>query len=146
MRKDDCLLDELVEIKPRKTTLTLEELEGYEAEAKQSDCGTVDLLVKKGVIKSIDVARVRAAQFGIEFVDLENLEISLLVTPLISRELAHRFQVVPLKTDGDTITVATADPSNLDTIDALHQALGVKIEVKVASEEAIEAALRKHYS
>ncbi len=45
----------------------------------------------------------------------------------------------------NTITVALSDPSDLDTIDSLHHLLHADIELKVASEEDIEAALNKYY-
>lgn len=146
MKIDDSLLNELVEIKPRTPTLTPEELAQYQAEAAQSDCGVVDLLVKKGLLTSNDVARAKAGHFGAEFIDLDKLELAPETTALIPPNLAREYKVIPVEKTEHAIRVAIADPSNLDTLDTLMFALDTQMtQMVVASEDAIQRALEKYY-
>jgi general secretion pathway protein E/type IV pilus assembly protein PilB len=52
---------------------------------------------------------------------------------------------VPIYKAGNHLAVALSDPSDLDTIDSLHHLLKAEIDLKVATEEDIEAALKKYY-
>jgi general secretion pathway protein E/type IV pilus assembly protein PilB len=52
---------------------------------------------------------------------------------------------VPVVKHDNVLTVALADPSDLDTIDSLHHLLRVDINHQVASEADIESALNKYY-
>jgi general secretion pathway protein E/type IV pilus assembly protein PilB len=67
------------------------------------------------------------------------------VVSLIPRHIAKKYRVIPLFKHDATITVALADPSDLDTIDSLHHLLHLEINHQVASEADIESALNKYY-
>jgi type IV pilus assembly protein PilB len=58
-------------------------------------------------------------------------------------EFLYRANVIPFGRDGETVLAAMADPSDIETIDALESALGRKVRVHVASKRAIHEALRK---
>ena len=52
---------------------------------------------------------------------------------------------MPVFKHDNSLTVAMADPSDLDTIDSLTHLLHAEIDLQVASEADIEAALSKYY-
>jgi len=52
---------------------------------------------------------------------------------------------VPIYRHGTSVVVALSDPSDLDTIDSLHHLLKMDLEVRVATDEDIQAALNKYY-
>ena len=52
---------------------------------------------------------------------------------------------MPVYKHDNSLTVALADPSDLDTIDSLTHLLHAEIDLRVASEADIEAALSKYY-
>lgn len=145
MKIDDYFLDKLVEVKPRRVTLTAEEMENYRTEAERNSCGIVDMLVKKGIIKSIDVAHAKAEQFGCEFVNLKTERLDQGTLALIPTELVHKYRVVPIGKTSNAVRIATANPSDLDALDTLCHVLGTEIEIKVVSEEDIDATLRTYY-
>ena len=58
-------------------------------------------------------------------------------------EMMLRNQFVPLKRDGRNLHAAMADPTNLDRLDELENALGVRIVPYVATAGAIDVVLRK---
>ena len=107
--------------------------------------GVVDTLIAKGVVMPIQVSQAKAAQFGTEFIELGEQTIGDDVVSAVPRNVAHQYKVVPLYMDELSVTVAMADPSDLDAIDGLGQTLGMEVNVNVADEEEIEAALKQYY-
>jgi general secretion pathway protein E/type IV pilus assembly protein PilB len=102
-------------------------------------------MVANKLIRPADVAQAKAAHFGAEVVNLAELKLSDEVIALMRRDIARKYRAIPVSQHGTTITVAVSDPSDLDVVDSLHHLLRADIELKVASEEDIEAALNKYY-
>ena len=139
--KDDYLVDLLVDL----GFASAEQVAKTRAEAQASGVGVVDLLLANKVIRPADVTQAKAAQFGAEVVHLGGLQIDDDVISIIPRHIAKKYRVIPVfKTDGK-VAVAIADPSDLNTIDSLTHLLNAEIELRVASEPDIEAALNKYY-
>jgi len=139
--KDDYLLDTLVDM----GLVDSDQVNQIRPEAEASGEGVLDLLVARKIISPLDVTNAKAAHFGAEVVQLADLRIEDEVISSVRRDLAKRYRVVPVYKHGNTLGIAMADPSDLDTIDALHHALKAEIEVKVATEQEIESALSKYY-
>ncbi len=64
---------------------------------------------------------------------------------MVPRDIARKYRVIPVFKTEDKVAVAIADPSDLNTIDSLTHLLHAEIELRVASEPDIEAALNKYY-
>ena len=139
--KDDYLLDLLVDLGFTDAGTVTKARE----EANAAGVGVVDLLVANKVIRPGDVTQAKAAQFGAEVVHLANMKIEDEVIAIVPRDIAKKYRVIPVfKTEGK-VAVAIADPSDLNTIDSLTHLLNAEIELRVASEPDIEAALGKYY-
>ncbi|MGB1790291.1 MAG: M24 family metallopeptidase [Limisphaerales bacterium] len=117
--RDDYLVDTLAEM----GVVTDEELALAQDESMSSGEGVVDTLIAKGVVMPIQVSQAKAAQFGTEFIELGEQTIEDDVVSAVPRNVAHQYKVVPLYMDELSVTVAMADPSDLDAIDGLGQAL-----------------------
>ena len=125
--------------------VTDEERALAEDESMSSGEGIVDTLVTKGVVMAIQVSQAKAAQFGAEFVEIAELTIEDDLISSVPRSVAHQYKVVPLYQDDLSVTVAMSDPSDLDVIDALGQALNKEVKISVADEDEIEDALKQYY-
>src|SRR5262245_17619212 len=97
------------------------------------------------LIRPADVTQAKAAHFGAEVVNLADLRIPDDVIASIPRHIAKKYRVVPVYKDDHTLKVAIADPSDLDTIDSLTHLLKADINLQVASEADVEAALNRYY-
>ncbi|MBT3840936.1 MAG: type II/IV secretion system protein [Verrucomicrobia bacterium] len=139
--RDDYLLETLTEM----GVVTDEERALAEDESMSSGEGIVDTLVTKGVVMAIQVSQAKAAQFGAEFVEIAEQTIEDDVISSVPRSVAHQYKVVPLYQDDLSVTVAMSDPSDLDVIDALGQALNKEVKISVADEDEIEDALKQYY-
>jgi general secretion pathway protein E/type IV pilus assembly protein PilB len=137
--KDDYLLDLLVDLGFTNAGQVAQ------ARTESGGAGVVDFLVANKIIRPADVTQAKAAQFGAEVVQLAGMKIEDDAIAIIPRHVAKKYRVIPLfKADGK-VAVAIADPSDLNTIDSLTHLLGAEIELRVASETDIEAALNKYY-
>jgi general secretion pathway protein E/type IV pilus assembly protein PilB len=139
--KDDYLLDLLQDL----GFANAEQVAKARAEAEDAGVGVVDFLVANKVIRPADVTQAKAAQFGAEVVHLAGMKIEDDAIAIIPRHVAKKYRVIPLFKADNKVAVAIADPSDLSTIDSLTHLLGAEIELRVASEPDIEAALNKYY-
>ena len=139
--KDDYLVEILTDL----GFVTPDQVATLRAEASSAGVGIVDLMLANKLVRPADVAQAKAAHFGAEVVNLAELKLGDDVIALIRRDIAKKYRAVPISQHGNTITVAVSDPSDLDTIDSLHHLLRADIELRVASEEDLEAALNKYY-
>lgn len=139
--RDDALIDTLLDM----GMLTNEQLDSVREEADSTGEGLVDTLLAKNELGMADVARAKAAQFGAEFINLNEMRLSDEVIKSVPRHIAKRFNVVPVFNDGSTVKIALSDPADLDALDGLQHALGLQIDPVVASPDDIESAIGQYY-
>jgi len=140
--KDDYLVDMLMDL----GFITAEQVAALRPEAHASGVGLVDLMLANKVIRPADVTQAKAAHFGAEVVNLSEVRIEDDVIAAIPRHIAKKYRVVPVYRHDNSLTIAMADPSDLDVIDSLSHILKADIDLRVASEADIEAALNKYYA
>lgn len=138
---NDYLLDLLIDM----GYLTSETVAPIQEEAAATGESVVDLLVNRGFLHPSAVLQAKAAYFNVELVSLSDLRIPDEVLAAIPRHIAKRYRAIPVAQYGNTLRVAVADPSDLDTMDALQQSVGGELEWCIAPEEEIEAALNHYY-
>jgi general secretion pathway protein E/type IV pilus assembly protein PilB len=139
--KDDYLIEKLVEL----GYVSPEPVEALKAEAESAGRGVVDLLLERKIVSASDVTAAKAAHFGVEVVHLGGMRLEDEVISSIPRHIAKKYRIVPVYRHGNSLTIALSDPSDIDTIDALHHLLKSEVVVSVATEEEIQAALNKYY-
>jgi type IV pilus assembly protein PilB len=103
------------------------------------------ILVEAQACSPEDVARALAEQFDMRFYDLETIDIPPKVMELIPGELARDKKVCPVSLAGRTLSVCMVDPLDLEIVDTLRFSTGLSIDVGVASERQIKAALEKFW-
>jgi len=140
--KDDYLIDILVDL----GFITPDKVAEMRPEAQSAGVGLVDLMLANKVIRPADVTQAKAAHFGAEVVNLNEVKIPDEVIAAVPRHIARKYRVVPVFKHDGSLTVAIADPSDLDTIDSLQHLLQMDISLQVASDPDIENALGKYYA
>src|SRR6266481_1605088 len=139
--KDDYLVDILVDL----GFVSADQVVELQREAQAAGVGLVDLMLANKIVRPADVTQAKAAHFGAEVVNLNEVKIADEVIATIPRHIARKYRVVPVFKSDNTLTVALADPSDLDTIDSLGHLLRAEIDLRVASEADIETALSRYY-
>jgi len=104
-----------------------------------------EILVRLGYISKTHIADGLADQLNIPMVRLSDREIPERTRSLVDGNIATLYRVVPIEEDGDTLIIATADPTNINSLDNLERLLGRPVEPQLATEEDIRQALNRYY-
>ena len=87
-----------------------------------------------------------AARYHYELVDLKGIHLDLELFHSIQVDLMFRYNFVPLRSEGHSLVVAMADPSDLVMIDEVSALLGRPLIIKVAPLAEIQDLLKKSES
>ena len=106
------------------------------------------IFIEKGLIKPSDLRIALAGQRGMEYVDLEGIELSKEILEQVPQQMANTYNVVPIEYDKsrNQLTVAMDSPNNFRATDDLSTLMGYKVVAKVADEEVIKELLDKYYA
>src|SRR3712207_2664946 len=96
-------------------------------------------------IQETELTKMLARQYKMPAVDLSKFELDPRIAKLVPGDLAIRHQVLPLKRDGRTLTVALADPTNLGVLDDLKFITRYDIFPVLAGEYTLRTVIEKHY-
>lgn len=103
-------------------------------------------LTKLGYVKETELTNFLSRQFGVPSVHLEDLgELSEDLLKLIPRDMALKHLCFPVNRSAQALIVAISDPTDIFAIDDLKFLTGYNIEVVVAGEQSIRAAIEKYY-
>lgn len=103
------------------------------------------ILVKNGLVAEPDLTTFLSKQYGVPSINLSEFEADMAVVKIIPADVAQKYQIVPVNRAGSTLIIAMADPSNIFAIDDIKFMTGYNVEVVVASESSIKAAIDKYY-
>ncbi len=105
-----------------------------------------EIVVGHGWVTPQELAQSLAQQNGLEYVDVAETELDLQVASLLPRDLAERYEALPVRfLADDLLLVAVADPSNIAVADDLRLALGHNVRLGVSAPLDLEAAIKKLY-
>jgi type IV pilus assembly protein PilB len=102
-------------------------------------------LVKLGFVKETDLTRMLARQHKMPAVDLTKFQVDPRIAKLIPPELALKHNVLPLKRDGRTLTVAMSDPATMSVLDDIKFITRLDIFPVIAGEFTLRNAIEKFY-
>jgi len=104
-----------------------------------------EVLVKLGFVTPGDLAVALAEQSGLEFVDLEDLNISREALRLVPRDTADKLEFLPLFVDKDLLSIGIINTTNLRAIDFATKLMGVPPRVCVVDSESFYNTLERVY-
>ncbi|HEY2155321.1 MAG TPA: GspE/PulE family protein, partial [Isosphaeraceae bacterium] len=116
------------------------------AEAKRMNGVAIeDALTKLGYADAGDIAKAKAEQYGMDYVQLDEIQIPDTVVGLVPESLARENVVMPLSQENGMIKVIMHDPNDFETVDKLRFVLNRDIEVVLAPKQAIVEAINMYY-
>lgn len=104
-----------------------------------------DALLQQGYITEQQLIEVLEFQLGIPHISLYGYPIDQKVTKIVPKETVRKNMLMPLKTEGEKLLVAMADPMDYFAIDDLRLSTGFQIEVAIATKDDILRAINKYY-
>ncbi|MEX2147262.1 MAG: type IV-A pilus assembly ATPase PilB [Candidatus Rokuibacteriota bacterium] len=114
-----------------------------EQKGKTDKLGSI--LVGLGFINEEQLIGFLSRQYGIPSITLTNLEIDAETLRLVPGPIARKYEVVPVKRIGGSLTLAMADPTNVFALDDVAFMTNLQILPVVAPQAAIRKAIEKHY-
>jgi len=98
-----------------------------------------------GLVTDSQIAHALAEQFNIQIVDLGEIQISSETLDEVTETMAQMYRVVPVHLDGNTLSVATANPENITVADELRTFLGRDIQLLVTTDTELQRLLDEFY-
>jgi type IV pilus assembly protein PilB len=129
----------------REGLITAEQLENALREQKANGGMLGSNLVRMGYIEEAELMEFLSKQFGVPSTDPSKLDVDPEVIELIPANIVQKYKVVPISLEGQTLTIAIVDPSNIFIIDDIKFLTRKNIRVTVATESSIKLAMDRFY-
>jgi type IV pilus assembly protein PilB len=101
------------------------------------------ILLEQGLVDEDVLHKAIAKQFGLKYVNLDNISIPPEAASLIPAELIRRYGILPLKRENGTLKLAISDPMDLEMMDTVRMQAGAELECYVASPSKIQTFLEE---
>jgi len=123
------------------------EAELKEALVYQREQGLVlgKAVVAMGLVAERDLLKVLGDHLGLPSLDITKYNIQDEALQLVKEDFAREHAIIPLFLIENTLTIATADPMNVDVVDELSRTTGMEIMLVLSIELDIEQAIDLYY-
>jgi type II secretory ATPase GspE/PulE/Tfp pilus assembly ATPase PilB-like protein/FixJ family two-component response regulator len=125
--------------------ITLQDLEKVRSQ-KDSKEFLGDFLVRTGMLTEMKIISVLQKHLGIEFVDLREVMVPQNVARCLPKELCEKSRLLPIRLDGNSMTIAMADPSDILTCDNIGRVTGLRVTQLLASSSQIGEKINQAWS
>jgi type IV pilus assembly protein PilB len=119
------------------------------ARALQEQKGSNDklggILVKLNFVTEEKLIAFLSRQYGIQSITLSQLDVDPEVLKLVPEQIARKYEVLPIRRQGNQVTLAMADPTNVFALDDVGFMTNLQVVPVVASQAAIRAAIDRSY-
>lgn len=102
-----------------------------------------DVLLHDGLITGQDLLRALAVQFGVQFVDLDDVPIDAELVRRVPQNVARGHRAVPFATEGGEILVAMANPIDVVAVDDIRHLLQAPVKAVMADGAQIDATIER---
>ncbi|NHN30741.1 GspE/PulE family protein [Paenibacillus agricola] len=125
--------------------LSAEQLQHALKEQRESKMRLGEFLIDRQYLTEQQLIEVLEFQLGIPHIQLYRQKIETKVINIISQRLAEQHQVLPIRTEGNKLIVAMADPLDYFAIDELRMSTGMRIEPTIAARDELQRAIKRYY-
>lgn len=125
--------------------LTPDQLAVAEESKKNLGGDLADILVKRGFVQEKELIKRLGKKNGFSVIALASYKPDADVLTFLTAEQAHRWRLIPLFEVEGKLSVATADPFDLPTLDEAHFVLGRDVDCVLTTRTEIDVALKKFY-
>lgn len=126
--------------------LTPEQVSVAKLESINSGQPAEKILLEHSFATAEQIAQARAQQLNIPFVRVEGRGISSEVLNLIPEPVARRYKLIAFEMEGDVLSVAMADPLDLQVTQFIEKKTGKRIKRFMALTDDIVRAIQDQYS
>lgn len=126
--------------------MTAEEVGIIRTDAEHSKRSFMSAIINSGKVTEEQIVNLLSKRFRVQKIDLDKFKIGPDIIKLLPPQLCRKHKVMPVaKSKGRKLVVAFSDPGNFFALDDISMIAQMQIEIVVASETAIESAIKKYY-
>ena len=124
--------------------LRAEELEKAFAEMNPSEFLS-DTIVRLGIASESRILKAMQDNLKVEYIDLREAQLQSAAVKFLPRELCEKNRILPVRLDGNQLTIAMADPSDIYKYDNISVMTGLKVIPLLAASSEIISQLKSFY-
>lgn len=136
--------ERLGELLVRVGLIDVDQLVSALAEQERSGGKLGEVLVRELVCTEDQIAEALAEQKGLRHVNLAGIEVDPMAATLLPIRVARRKLIIPIAHQDDRITLAMADPLDVEAIDEAEIRTGFKVDPVVAAASQVRYAIEKY--
>jgi general secretion pathway protein E len=125
--------------------ITREQLDTARAVAKRANKDLRQVLLEEKMVSQETLAIVLSFQLNVPTIDLKEVQIEQAALSLVPEAMARKYHILPITVNGDTLTVATAEPDNQRLLDTLTTLTKKKVKAVIPLHTRINDAIDIHY-
>lgn len=104
-----------------------------------------EAVVKYGFVKEADMLKAVGHVLGLESYDIENRQPTPEALSSLPASIVYQFNILPIKRDGQTITIVSDDPFETRSANGIRMAIGCNTEKVLAPKDDLEKAIKRYY-
>ena len=104
-----------------------------------------EVLVELKFATEEDIAQALTCQYGFPYLPLSNYEIDAEVVSTVPENVCKQFCLVPIDKIGKSLTLAMANPLNVQAIEDVELISGCTVQTFVSTSSDIRACITKYY-
>lgn len=104
------------------------------------------ILTKLGYVKEKDLVSVLSQSLNIPTISLQKYKIDPSLTQIIPRQIAQRYEIIPISKIEKNLTIATADPLNVFAVDDITSVTGFQVRLVMATSKEILDSIETNYA
>jgi type IV pilus assembly protein PilB len=130
-----------------KQLLTKEQYEDIKVKSATGGKSSTEVLQEMHIVSGDEIARAQAQLLGIPYISLATVSFSPQALGFLSQAVVDRFSLIPFLYDEKTktLSIAMANPVDLDALAFVRQKTGLIIKAFGASPEDVKSAINQQY-
>ncbi len=141
MEQIKLIIDDLI----KKGIIADDQLKAAQEESRKRGLAIDKVLIQQGLIKEEDIVNIISEHMGIPFMNLSDYLIDSSVIELVPESISQKYNLIPIFKIGQTLTVAMANPQDINAIDQVSLKSKCDVEPVLATETAIRNAIDQYY-
>jgi len=105
-----------------------------------------DTLLELGFVTSQQIAQTFSHHLGLPFIRISDYDIKLEVLQVLPENFIRNYQVIPIKLEQNTLSVAMSDPLNLIALDEIKSLSKYQIEPMIAAKKEIQSIIDRYFN
>ncbi len=123
------------------------QLESIYEEMRTGELKLGEIAIQRGLVNEDQLLQATAEVHGMRVANLEDTKPQPEALKIVPQNMAELYKMVPLSYEADTLTVAMADPNNLQALDDIRNFLGIRqVNAVLAPQSAIDALMKRAYA